>query len=381
MIFQWLRPTIGMMALLAGTVSATSWAADAHCPASNTSNLEQELTQVTQEMLNGVAIGNKQLWNECLSEAALITGDDGLLLSKNKFLSELRALPQGYEGRIQLVRPQLLQREHVAILSYDLDEQETVYGQQIRQRYHTTDTWAVENGAWRLVGSQATRIYQDPAENGLSSRVSGDLVGTYELASGITYTITLEGNQLFGERSGRKKEPLFQEAIDVFLRKGVPGRRIFLRNAQGVVTGFMDRVNGADLVWLRKSTEKEPSSMKQFVFFYKQGGTQLSDTEQKRRAAEVREWALRMNQEGRKFDGRILGAEQRQIVATGGIDSNRQNDNQSLIAITFLEARDFAEAVSIAKTHPGLHYGVSIEVREWTAPPSSSVSSTPEKRP
>jgi len=39
-----------------------------------------------------------------------------------------------------------------------------------------------------------------------------------------------------------------------------------------------------------------------------------------------------------------------------------------VIVFNFIEAADFSEAVTIAKTHPGLRYGVSIEVRPWSDP-------------
>jgi hypothetical protein len=42
-----------------------------------------------------------------------------------------------------------------------------------------------------------------------------------------------------------------------------------------------------------------------------------------------------------------------------------------MIAISFLEASDFNEAVGIAKTHPGTRYGLCIEVRAWTSPAPS----------
>jgi hypothetical protein len=108
--------------------------------------------------------------------------------------------------------------------------------------------------------------------------------------------------------------------------------------------------------------------MKQFVFLFRQGATQLSEADQKRRSEEVRAWALRQNDGGRKLDPRILGQENYRIGPdlkggpVGAIDGG------PLIAITFLEARDFAEAVRIAETHPGLRYGVSVEVRAWTSP-------------
>jgi hypothetical protein len=39
-----------------------------------------------------------------------------------------------------------------------------------------------------------------------------------------------------------------------------------------------------------------------------------------------------------------------------------------VIGFNFIEAKDFGEAVQVAQTHPGLRYGVSIEVRPWTDP-------------
>jgi hypothetical protein len=108
--------------------------------------------------------------------------------------------------------------------------------------------------------------------------------------------------------------------------------------------------------------------MKQFVFLFRQGATQLSEADQKRRAEEVRAWALRQNNEGRKLVPHILGQENYRVSPDGKGGPDRAIDGGTLIAITFLEARDFAEAVRIAETHPGLRYGVSVEVRAWTSP-------------
>jgi hypothetical protein len=36
--------------------------------------------------------------------------------------------------------------------------------------------------------------------------------------------------------------------------------------------------------------------------------------------------------------------------------------------LLFLTAKDFDDAVRIAKTHPGVRFGTHIEVRAWTAP-------------
>jgi hypothetical protein len=126
---------------------------------------------------------------------------------------------------------------------------------------------------------------------------------------------------------------------------------------------------------LPTTTNKTGISMKQFVFLFRQSARQLSEADQKRRAEEVRAWALRQNQEGRKLDPRILGAENHLISPDSKGSPVMQSGDGSLLAITFLEASDFTEAVTIAETHPGLHYGVSVEVREWTPPPAPPTGS------
>src|SRR5262245_1563891 len=125
------------------------------------------------------------------------------------------------------------------------------------------------------------------------------------------------------------------------------------------------------------TTDKPGLAMKQFVLLFRQGPTQLSDAEQKRRAEEVRAWALRQNDDGRKLDPRILGKENYRVGPDGKRGPVGETGDGPLIAITFLEARDFAEAVRIADSHPGLRYGVSVEVRSWAPPPAPPAATRP----
>jgi catechol 2,3-dioxygenase-like lactoylglutathione lyase family enzyme len=107
--------------------------------------------------------------------------------------------------------------------------------------------------------------------------------------------------------------------------------------------------------------------MKQFAFFFRQS-RQLSEAEQKQRSAEVVAWVKQQIAEGRKLEPRVLATENELVVSEENKSSASTNSGGTLVAINFLEAKDFEEAVKIAKTHPGLRYGVSIEVRPWTNP-------------
>src|SRR5262245_14751220 len=125
------------------------------------------------------------------------------------------------------------------------------------------------------------------------------------------------------------------------------------------------------------TADKPGLPMKQFVLLFRQSPTRLSEADQKRGAEEVRAWALRQNDDGRKLDPRILGQENYRVGPDGKGGPVGETGDGPLIAITFLEARDFADAVRIADSHPGLRYGVSVEVRSWGPPPAPPTASKP----
>jgi len=75
-------------------------------------------------------------------------------------------------------------------------------------------------------------------------------VGQYELGPEVTYTITREGDKLFGQRTGRAKEELLPLCVDTFYRKGTwRGEKVFQRDGQGRVIALADRRENNDLVW------------------------------------------------------------------------------------------------------------------------------------
>jgi hypothetical protein len=133
-------------------------------------------------------------------------------------------------------------------LSYDLDETETVFGQNLTARYHATDTWLRRNGIWQIVSSQAMRYYEDPAAGKADPKKFGDFSGSYELAPGQTRTVSSEAGNLYVERNG-KREQLLPEGCVIFFRKGVEGRILFRYADNGEVDALIDRRNNEDVVW------------------------------------------------------------------------------------------------------------------------------------
>jgi hypothetical protein len=66
-------------------------------PAANT---KTKLLDITQRLLDAIALGDKSLWAQYLADDVVFTGDDGRTVHKHQFLEELRLLPKGYSGSI-----------------------------------------------------------------------------------------------------------------------------------------------------------------------------------------------------------------------------------------------------------------------------------------
>ena len=209
---------------------------------------QHELVRRTQELYDAVASGDQAPWRKYFAEDCIFADEKGRVFDKPKLIADIKPLPSGYSGTIKIENTQSRIIGNAAILSYDLDETETIFGQNLKARYHVTDTWLQRNGNWQIIASQAHRYYEDPAVGKADPKKFADYVGTYELTPGQTRFIIAEGDKLFVERNGNK-EQLLPETSEIFFRKGVEGRVLFHHADTGKVDALIDRRNNEDVIW------------------------------------------------------------------------------------------------------------------------------------
>ncbi|HEV2115922.1 MAG TPA: DUF4440 domain-containing protein [Terriglobales bacterium] len=210
---------------------------------------QAELVRRTQEIMDAVTAGDRRPFEKYFAADSMIFDEKGRSMDKKALVADQSPLPPGYSGTIKLVNPQSRILGDTAILSYDLNETETIFGQSMWARYHATDTWVRRNGQWQIVAEQVLRYYEDPAPGKPDVKKYPEYVGAYELAPGITLAVSVENKELFSQRAARAKEQLIPEAPDIFFRKGVEGRRLFRRDDRGKVDALIDRRNNEDVVW------------------------------------------------------------------------------------------------------------------------------------
>jgi len=209
---------------------------------------QDELVRRTQELYDALVPGNQAPWKKYFADDCIFADEKGRLFDKLKLIADITPMPAGYSGTIKIENAQSRIIGNTAVLSYDADETETIFGQKLKARYHVTDTWLQRNENWQIIASQAHRYYEDPAMGKADPKKFADYIGTYELAPGQTRSVMTEGNKLFVERNS-KKEQLFPETSEIFFRKGVEGRILFRYAATGKVDALIDRRNNEDVIW------------------------------------------------------------------------------------------------------------------------------------
>ena len=95
----------------------------------------------------------------------------------------------------------------------------------------------------------------------------------------------------------------------------------------------------------------------------------LTPDEQKQRALDIAAWVKSVTEMGVDLDPRSLGETAANFsTERGEIVSRHESSDSTFSNIVFFDSSSREQAVEIARRHPGLHYGVTVELRQWTSP-------------
>lgn len=206
-----------------------------------------------QALLDAIVPGDVKVWDKALADSAVYVDENGVIMDRTAFLKQLTPLPSGASGTLVIASYQATQHGDTATVIHIDDETENYHGQTLKARYLTTETWQKSDTDWKLLLVHTYAMLQDPPIQKLSEKELDDYVGRYA-AGDLVYTLRRDGNRLIGQREGGQPVEWNAELRDVFFIAGQPRiRRIFQRNANGKITGFVDRRESWDLVWKKTS--------------------------------------------------------------------------------------------------------------------------------
>jgi hypothetical protein len=215
-------------------------------------DLAAVLQRQTQEMFDAIPPGTKAVWERYLGPQATYTTEDGTVQTRAEMLEQIGPMAPGVSGNIKILDFKVARHDAVAITTYVSDEHENYHGHELHCQYRTTDTWLKTRSGWKLIGGQILALRTDPPAIPLTKQQREEYSGRYSLTPEISYEIRAKGDGLEGQRAGGKAEALQAEVADVLFVPGKPRyRKVFLRGADGHITGFAERREAWDLVWTR----------------------------------------------------------------------------------------------------------------------------------
>jgi len=231
--------------LVAGTLAAGS----AHAQVSRADSAA--LTNRTQQLMDAITSGDTTLWAASLLPRWMLTDEEGQHLGRSEFLSGMRGLPSGQHGSLRCENYRLVGARGVTVLSYDIAEWHDYYGQELRTRFHATDTWVREPGGWKLLASQMIALPTPIAGRVVARPTLDEYVGTYRVAPGIELRIQADDSGLSVVRG--EQPPLRLYALDdrIFIRHGVRGFWLFERDGRGAVVRLVNWRDNNAVVWQR----------------------------------------------------------------------------------------------------------------------------------
>jgi Domain of unknown function (DUF4440) len=239
-------PLLGIVACTACLPVGTAASATAQ------SVVAAELRRSTQALLDAIAPGDVGVWDRLIDDGAVQVDENDVVRNKKEMLEALKPLGPGLAGHLTIDDFRVVERGETAVVTHEDDEYLNYHGQIIRSRFHMTDTWIHSSTGWRQLASQVLAVLQDPPERKLDADVLCGYSGSYELTADIKGAIRCASDELLFERPGRPARHFRSELLDVFFEPGQPRtRRIFVRDAKGRVTGFVDRREARDVTWRR----------------------------------------------------------------------------------------------------------------------------------
>lgn len=210
------------------------------------------LFQLTQNLLQGAAIGDSTPWRRYLDDRVIFTDENGTRFNRADLIAQFGPLPPGVSGTIQPTEFVANVFGSVAVTAYLIDEHEHYHGQELHDQYRETDTWIREGAAWKMIAGQVLALQQDPSSVDLSDVILNSYLGKYSAAPDYVYSITWDSAGLEGRVNDGQPQRLLAEIQDVLFVPGQPrSRKLFRRNSAGEITGFVSRREGRDVVFVK----------------------------------------------------------------------------------------------------------------------------------
>jgi hypothetical protein len=212
---------------------------------------------LTERRANAYLAGDRAFYEKLLSADFVMMGDNGAVSKKGAYLDAEFAARRSDRMKpffsIADFRVVAL-RKDFAVVSYLKTEGMKIGEQTFSADARRLDTYALENGQWRLITMVASRVLKPPKPISLAVDELAAYVGEYSIAPGVVSEIIVVNGELAEHTTDQQVVRLKPLGYDTFFDPddSPTARTIFRRDASGKVVAW-SYVNGDQEVVARKS--------------------------------------------------------------------------------------------------------------------------------
>jgi CubicO group peptidase (beta-lactamase class C family) len=194
-----------------------------------------------------------------------------------------------------------------------------------------------------VVHGEVVKLPAERTEVQVAAQVLAKYAGTYELGSGVTATVTVEGGRLMTQLTGEPKLELFAESETRFFLKVVDAQVEFFMDASGAVTHLVVHQGGRDQKAARVSDKAEGPAPRKEIQVSPQVLAKYAGTYELGPGVEVTMMVE---------DGRLMT----QITGQPKFELFAESENRFFLKVVEAQVEFFTDA-SGAVTHLVIHQG------------------------
>jgi ketosteroid isomerase-like protein len=214
-------------------------------------NLSALLKRQTQSFSEAGQRGDAVTINRYLDRDVVFTNETGAIATKKELVEGTTPTPANApKRRIEVTNWALRRQGDVATATFVDEVTQDFQGQTLVLRFQSTETWAKRPGGWKMIASHTMNVPRPPVALALAPADLDAYVGIYEVDSTYVVKISRDVDGLTASANGGSPVPLKVEIKDVLFTQASPNvRKIFQRDAAGHVIGYINRRDGADLIF------------------------------------------------------------------------------------------------------------------------------------
>src|SRR5262245_26234913 len=212
--------------ILVVALAASVPARGAEAPAA----VRDEILVLAKGLWDALGTGKAEVWERALAEDAVVIDEYGRRQTKAEIVKDIRPLPAGFTGSIEVRTPHVRQYGDAVILDCEDYEQEKVFDQKLVVRYWSTMTFVREGKSWKLAALHVVTLPTQPPALKVSDLRLDDYPGTYRYGPDRAWMVAAaDGRLSFTTRAGGTPVLLEPISRDVFMDAGAERNLVIFR--------------------------------------------------------------------------------------------------------------------------------------------------------